>query len=101
MRTKAQKNLSWSSASFLPFAFCLLPFALGLAAAQEGRSFSRTAKVHITGYIFDLELVPQTHQLKAKTLVRFVPDEDAISAVFELNNNLKPQRVTDGSGKTV
>ncbi len=84
----------------LILAFLLLALAAPLAA-QESRTLSRSGKVHVTGYTLDLELVPQTHTLKAKALVRFIPDDDSISTVFELNNNLKPQRITDAQGKTV
>jgi hypothetical protein len=73
----------------------------GRLTAQESRTLSRSGKIHITGYIFDLELFPQTHTLKAKTQVRFTPLDDSISTVVELNNNLKPVRVTDAQGKSV
>jgi hypothetical protein len=86
----------------LPLILAVGVFALaGSLAGQESRTLARSGKVRVTGYVFDIELFPQTHTLKAKTQVRFTPDDDSISTVFELNNNLKPQRVTDARGKTV
>jgi hypothetical protein len=70
-------------------------------SAQESRTLSRSTRVRVTGYSFDLELIPAAHQLKAKTTVRFTAEDDALATVFDLNNNLKIIRVTDAAGKTV
>jgi tetratricopeptide (TPR) repeat protein len=90
------------SLPLLLLAFFLFDFAMAApAAAQESRTLTRYGKVHVTGYTIDMELFPQSHTLKAKAVVRFTPDDDSISTVFELNNNLKPQRIVDSTGKTV
>jgi aminopeptidase N len=68
---------------------------------QEGRLLSRSTRIKVTGYSFDLELVPAAHQLKAKTQVRFTAEDEALTTVFDLNNNLKVSRITDAKGKTV
>ncbi len=77
-------------------------FAITVAAtAQESRTLARSGRIHINGYSIDLELIPQTHTLKAKTVCRFVPEDDSISTVVELNNNLRVSRVADAHGKTI
>ncbi len=69
------------------------------AFAQEGRAIARFTRIHVSSYTLDVELVPATHHLRGKALVKFVPEEEALSISFELNNNLKPSKVVDSAGR--
>ena len=44
--------------------------------------------------VIDAELIPSTHQLKAKARIEFQALENTSTASFELNNNLYPTNVT-------
>lgn len=66
------------------------------AAAQE-----RRPRIDVQHYTIEAEISPQEQSLSAKVQVRFVPQEDISSAVFELNNALNVSRVEDESGRPV
>ncbi len=69
------------------------------ASAQERRPAPR---IDVQDYAIDAEISPATSSLAAKTTVRFVPQDDAVSsATFELNNALNVSRVVDASGKQI
>ncbi len=78
--------------------FVLIFLLWGVAAQAQER---RVARLDVESYAVDVELMPASHHLAAKTRVRFIPEEETAFATFELNNNLKPSRVLDAAGKTI
>src|SRR5205085_8886362 len=52
-------------------------------------------------YAIDADVNPGTHRLKASACVHFVATEDTNFAAFELNNALRPTKITDLNGKTL
>ena len=50
-------------------------------------------------YVIDVEIFPQTHELAARTRVKFTALADIQTASFELNNSLRVTRVLDSEGK--
>ncbi|HYM12935.1 MAG TPA: M1 family aminopeptidase [Bryobacterales bacterium] len=63
---------------------------LGPAAAQERE---RRARIDVEHYRIDAEIRPRTQSISARVEVRFVPQEETPSAVFELNNGLNVTKV--------
>ncbi|MBI4458521.1 MAG: peptidase M1 [Acidobacteria bacterium] len=57
--------------------------------------------IAVEHYRIDAELIPQTHEIKAKAEIRFQAQETVSSARFELNNNLLPTNITDEKGQTL
>jgi tetratricopeptide (TPR) repeat protein len=58
-------------------------------------------RLKVDDYVIDAELVPTPHRLIAKAHVKFTALEDLSVATFELNNALRPTKVTDESGHTL
>ena len=54
----------------------------------------RKEPIAVRRMVIDAELVPSTHQLKAKARIEFQTLENTATASFELNNNLYPTNVT-------
>ncbi|HLH07016.1 MAG TPA: M1 family aminopeptidase [Terriglobales bacterium] len=73
------------------FAFL---FCLPLFAAEKPR-------IEVNDYQIDAELVPRTHRLVARAVVKFTALDDIAVAVFELHNGLRPTKVTDPSGTSL
>jgi len=70
----------------------LLLIATGLFAAEKPR-------IQVDDYVIDAEIIPRTHRLVAKAKVKFTALDDISVATFELNNALRPTKVTDADGK--
>src|SRR3954468_9452581 len=70
----------------------ILCLSLSAAAAEK-------ARVEVVDYQIDLDLMPQTHRLTAKAKVKFTATDDINTAVFELHNALRVNKVTDAAGK--
>ena len=72
---------------------CLVLLApVALNAAEKPR-------LNVTDYVIDAEIIPATHKLVAHAKVTATALEDVSIAVFELHNDLRPTKVTDGAGK--
>jgi aminopeptidase N len=67
-------------------------FALPGFAAEK-------ARLEVTNYTIDVDLIPQTHRLTAKAKVEFTATDDINTAVFELHNAMRVTKVTDAAGK--
>lgn len=52
-------------------------------------------------YTIDAELQPKTHKITAKAKVKITALEDISIATFELNNGLRPTKITDANGKVL
>ena len=61
----------------------------------------RRESIAVRHYVIDAELVPKTHQLKAKVQIRLQALEDTRSADFELNNNFSPTKVAGEDGRAL
>ena len=66
------------------------------SAAEEARE-----PIAVQHYGIEAELLPQSHELKAKVQIRFQARENISSVEFELNNNLLPINITDEKGQTL
>src|SRR5581483_4208034 len=58
-------------------------------------------RLKVDDYVIDAELIPTPHRLIAKARLKFTALEDLSVATFELNNALRPTKVTDESGHTL
>ncbi len=70
------------------FAF-LAVLLTAVVAAQKGAS-----EYDVQNYKIDAELVPSAQLLKARAEVRFVPQSDTRSVIFEMNGSLTISRIT-------
>jgi tetratricopeptide (TPR) repeat protein len=73
--------------------------ALALALAVSGPGFRADAQkgatdIDVQHYKIDAELVPASQLLKARAEVRFVPQSDTRSVIFEMNGSLTISRIT-------
>lgn len=71
------------------------------APAQDSRGTPGRTGIDVERYVIDATLDTRAHRLRARTQVHFVPLEDALNVTFELNNNLTPTKIIDGSGAPV
>ena len=71
---------------FMALAFAL---AVGGAKAQKGAT-----DIDVQHYKIDAELIPASQLLKARAEVRFVPQSETRSVVFEMNGSLTIKRIT-------
>jgi tetratricopeptide (TPR) repeat protein len=71
--------------------FTILGFALaaGVVSAQKGAT-----DFDVQHYKIDAELVPSSQLLKARAEVRFAPQADTRSVIFEMNGSLTISRIT-------
>ncbi len=74
------------------FAFLLLLLALPAWAAEKVR-------LQVDDYQINAELTPHIHKLAAHVKVRFTALESTNVAIFQLNNDLRLNKVSDDSGK--
>jgi hypothetical protein len=71
---------------------------LGLAAAQPALAAEKT-RLRADDYKIDVELLPQTHKLTARAVVKVTALEDLNVATFQLNNALRITKLTDANNK--
>src|SRR3989442_8522374 len=79
-------------AALLTLLFALAPRAL----AQT----EQTSAIDVTRYKINAELLPDSHTLKAQTIVTFKALKQTQSAVFEMNGSLTISSVKGPDGKT-
>lgn len=90
---EAQRGLARSLA-----AACAVMLVLGSSLAAHA---AEKARIQVTAYDIDAQLVPTAHKLVGHAKVTFTALDDVNTAVFELNNALRPTRVTGADGKTL
>jgi hypothetical protein len=73
-------------------------FFLCAAAAQTALAAEKT-RLRVDDYQIDVELLPQTHKLTARAVVKVTALEDVNVAIFQLNNDLRITKLTDASNK--
>jgi tetratricopeptide (TPR) repeat protein len=62
---------------------------------------SQPEPIDVEHYVIDAELLPESHEIRARAQIRFHARE-ALSAVqFELNSNLYPTNITDAEGEVL
>ncbi len=79
-------------------AFFLAPAALMLGFVPLPLYAAAKSDIDITGYVIDLQLDPAAHTMSATAKVTFTAQDTIDSAVFELHNALKVDKVTDSAG---
>lgn len=68
---------------------------MAFALASSGASAQKGAtEFDVQNYKIDAELVPSAQLLKARAEVRFVPNADTRSVIFEMNGSLTISRIT-------
>src|SRR5438874_2648404 len=70
----------------------ILSLALSAGAAEK-------ARLQVDDYQIDVDLMPQTHRLTAKAKIKFTATDDINTAVFELHNAMRVNKVLDDKGK--
>src|SRR5215813_2616161 len=71
--------------------FAIMVSALALTGAGQR---SGATDIDVQHYKIDAELIPASQSLKARAEVRFVPQTETRSVVFEMNGSLTISRVT-------
>jgi len=71
------------------------------AASNIGALAQEKPRIKVDSYQIDVRLVPAAHKLFGRAKVTFTALEDVNIAVFELNNALRPTRVTDAAGNSL
>lgn len=74
---------------------------LALAASSISARAAEKPRIRVDSYQIDVQLVPTAHKLVGRAKVTFTAIEDVNTAVFELNNALRPTRVTDAGGNSL
>ncbi len=89
----ARRALSRTVVIFLGLvSFALVANPSALAAVEKSR-------LHVNDYQIDVELLPQTHKLTARAVVKVTALEDLNVATFQLNNALRITKLTDANNK--
>jgi hypothetical protein len=57
------------------------------------------ARLQVDDYQIDVDLMPQTHRLTARAKLKFTATDDINTAVFELHNAMRVNKVLDEKGK--
>jgi tetratricopeptide (TPR) repeat protein len=71
--------------------FTIVVFALALTGAEAQKG---ATDIDVQHYKIDAELIPASQSLKARAEVRFVPQTDTRTVVFEMNGSLTISRIT-------
>ena len=79
-------------------ALCLAVTFLCLLVARSVRAAEK-ARLRVDDYQIEAELLPQSHKLTARAVVKVTALEDLSVAIFELNNALRITKLTDAAGK--
>jgi tetratricopeptide (TPR) repeat protein len=69
--------------------FAALTAGMVSATAQKGAT-----DIDVQEYKIDVELIPASQLLRARAEVRFIPQADTRSAIFEMNGSLAIRRIT-------
>ena len=80
----------------------ILVLILGLFLASVGKRSALAAektRLHADDYQIDVELLPQSHKITARTTVKVTALDDLNVATFQLNNALRITKLTDANNK--
>ena len=78
-----------------------LALMAGLFLSLRLKAAPEKPRIQVDDYVIDAAVNPATHRLSAHAKVHFTALEDLSVAVFELNNGLRPTKVTDEEGHTL
>src|SRR5439155_23018604 len=89
------------SAHLGPLAIVLFCASLAFLIAPRARAQTepqasargQAPRFDVTNYLITAELFPSTHMLKAHTRIDLIPLADLTSATFDLNSNLRVDKV--------
>jgi aminopeptidase N len=73
--------------------------SLALVANPSALGAVEKSRLHVNDYQIDVELLPQTHKLTARAVVKVTALEDLNVATFQLNNALRITKLTDANNK--
>lgn len=62
---------------------------------------SEPEPIEVQHYVIDAELLPETHEIRAKAQIRFLARQSLSDIQLELNSNLFPTNITDGGGEVL
>jgi Peptidase family M1 domain len=80
-------------------ALCfLVAVFLVLVVSRQARGVEKT-RLRVDDYKIDVELLPQSHKLTARAIVKITALEDLSVALFQLNNSLRITKLTDADNK--
>lgn len=76
---------------------------ISLASGANGTAEDRSprSRINVDHYTIDADVNPRTQAVSANVQVRFVPQDDITTAIFELNNALNVTRVVDDGGRQI
>ncbi len=108
MRTRAEQAAEEPAEAARPSRRCgfaplrallsLLLLGLALLALPPARLYAASKpNINVTGYVINAELDPAAHTIKATAAVTFTATDTVDSAVFELHNALKVDKITDAA----
>ena len=69
-----------------------------LTASQSARAAEK-ARLHVDDYQIEAELMPETHKITARAVVKFTALDDLTVATFQLNNGLRITKLLDANNK--
>ena len=81
-----------------PTVVCLLGLCLAMISSRTALAADRT-RLHVEDYQIDVELLPQTHKLTARAVVKVTALEDLNVVTFQFNNALRITRLVDANNK--
>ena len=108
MRTRAEQAAEEPAEAARPSRRCgfaplrallsLLLLGPALLALPPARLYAASKpNINVTGYVINAELDPAAHTIKATAAVTFTATDTVDSAVFELHNALKVDKITDAA----
>ncbi|HLJ48681.1 MAG TPA: M1 family aminopeptidase [Bryobacteraceae bacterium] len=80
---------------------CAGVIALASAASGAAEDRSPRSRINVDHYNIDADVNPRTQAVSATVQIRFVPQDDITTAVFDLNNALNVTRVVDDGGRQI
>ncbi len=74
---------------------------LSFCATAELAFAAEKQRIRIDDYVIDADLTPRTHRMTAKARVKFTALDDISTAVFELHNAMRVNKVTGANGRAL
>jgi hypothetical protein len=98
-KVKPLSNPSRAHVAGLGRTYWLQAGLLVLALLVTGTACRAQTRFEVTNYSIEAELFPSTHILTAKARIDFLPQADLTTMSFELNSNLRVEKVVDAAGQ--
>jgi tetratricopeptide (TPR) repeat protein len=84
----------FSLGMFVALAFALAAIGPGFSSGFSVKAQRGATDIDVQHYKIDAELIPASQLLKARAEVKFVPQSDTRSVIFEMNGSLAISRIT-------